>query len=40
MNQAALELSYTKIYASEDGKITNRSAEEGAFINAGAPLFQ
>lgn len=39
MNQAALELSYTKIYASEDGKITNRSAEEGAFINAGAPLF-
>ena len=39
MNQAKLELSYTKIYASEDGKITNRSAEEGAFINAGAPLF-
>ena len=39
MNQTKLELSYTKIYASEDGKITNRSAEEGAFINAGAPLF-
>lgn len=39
MNQAKLELSYTKIYASEDGKITNRSAEEGAYINAGAPLF-
>lgn len=39
MNQAKLELSYTKIFASEDGKITNRSAEEGAFINAGAPLF-
>ena len=39
MEQAELELSYTKIYASEDGKITNRSAEEGAFINAGAPLF-
>lgn len=39
MNQAKLELSYTKIYANEDGKITNRSAEEGAFINAGAPLF-
>ena len=39
MNQAKLELSYTKIYANEDGKITNRSAEEGAYINAGAPLF-
>ena len=39
MNQAKLELSYTKIYANEDGKITNKSAEEGAFINAGAPLF-
>lgn len=39
MEQSKLELSYTKIYASEDGKITNRSAEEGAFTNAGAPLF-
>lgn len=39
MKQAKLELSYTKIYASEDGKITNRSAENGAFIHAGAPLF-
>ena len=39
MRQAELELSYTKIYATEDGKITNRSAEAGAFINAGAPLF-
>lgn len=39
MKQAELELSYTKIYASDDGKITNRSAEEGAYINAGAPLF-
>ena len=39
MKQAELELSYTKIYAPDDGKITNRSAEEGAYINAGAPLF-
>lgn len=39
MEQAALEISYTKIYAAEDGKITNRSAEEGAFINVGAPMF-
>ncbi len=39
MKQAELELSYTEIKANEDGKITNRSAEEGAFINAGAPVF-
>ena len=39
MNQAKLELSYTKIYAPEDGKITNRSAEAGAFIHAGTPMF-
>ena len=39
VKECELNLSYTKIYASEDGKITNRSAEEGAFINAGAPLF-
>ena len=39
MKQAELNLSYTKIYATEDGKITNRSAEAGAYINAGAPVF-
>ena len=39
MEQAKLELSYTKIYAADDGKITNRSAEEGAYIHTGAPLF-
>ncbi len=39
MKQAALELSYTKIFAPCDGQITNRSAEKGAFIHAGAPLF-
>lgn len=39
MKQAKLELSYTKIYAPEDGKITNRSAEAGAFIHSGSPLF-
>lgn len=39
LKQAELELSYTKIYAPEDGKITNRSAENGAFIHAGSPLF-
>lgn len=39
MEQAKLDLSYTKIYASEDGKITNRSAEEGAYIHTGSPMF-
>lgn len=39
MKQAELELSYTSVFAGEDGKITNRSAEEGAFIHAGAPMF-
>ena len=39
MRQAELELSYTKIYAPEDGKITNRSAEAGAFTSVGSPLF-
>ncbi len=39
MNQAKLELSYTKIYAPEDGKITNRTAEAGAYTHAGTPMF-
>ncbi len=39
VEQTELELSYTKIYAPEDGKITNRSAEKGAFVGVGAPLF-
>ena len=39
MKQAKLELSYTKIYAPEDGKITNRTAEAGAYTHAGTPLF-
>ena len=39
MKQTKLELSYTKIYAPEDGKITNRSAEAGAYAHAGSPLF-
>ncbi len=39
VKQAQLELSYTKIYAPEDGKITNRSAEKGAFVGMASPLF-
>ena len=38
VEQAQLELSYTKIYAPEDGKVTNRSAEKGAFVGVGSPL--
>ena len=36
--QAELELSYTKIYAPEDGRITRKSVEEGAFVQVGQPL--
>ena len=39
LEQAKLQLSYSKIYAPQDGIITSRTAEEGAFIHAGAPLF-
>lgn len=34
-----LNLSYTKIYASQDGKITNRSVEQGNFVQTAQPLF-
>lgn len=34
-----LNLSYTKIYASHDGKITNRSVEEGNYVQIAQPLF-
>jgi len=37
-DQAKLNLSYTKIYAPKSGIITNRSVEEGAFVQAGQPL--
>ncbi|MDD3013247.1 MAG: HlyD family secretion protein [Candidatus Gastranaerophilales bacterium] len=37
-DQAKLNLSYTKIYAPKAGVITNRSVEEGAFVQAGQPL--
>lgn len=36
--QAELELSYTKIYAPEDGRVTRKSVEEGAYIQIGQPL--
>ncbi len=36
--QAELELSYTKIYAPEDGRVTRKSVEQGALIQIGQPL--
>ena len=37
--QAKINLSYTKIFAPEDGKITGKSVEPGAYIYTGQPLF-
>lgn len=36
--QAELELSYTKIYATEDGRVTRKSVERGALVQIGQPL--
>lgn len=36
--QAELELSYTKVYAPEDGRVTRKSVEEGALVQVGQPL--
>ena len=38
VEQAELELSYTKIYATEDGRVTRKSVEEGALVQIGEPL--
>ncbi|HEY0429858.1 MAG TPA: HlyD family secretion protein [Pyrinomonadaceae bacterium] len=38
VHQAELELSYTKIYAPDDGYITRKTIEEGQFVQPGAPL--
>ena len=34
-----LNLSYTKIYASQDGKITHRTVEQGKYVQTAQPLF-
>ncbi len=39
IEQDELNLSYTKIYAVQDGMITNRTAEEGNYVKIGQPLF-
>jgi membrane fusion protein (multidrug efflux system) len=36
--QAELELSYTKIYAPESGRVTRKAVEEGALVQVGQPL--
>jgi len=36
--QAELELSYTKIYAPDSGRVTRKSVEEGALLQVGQPM--
>lgn len=36
--QAELELSYTKIYAPEDGTVTRKTIEEGQLVQIGTPM--
>lgn len=38
VHAAELELSYTKIYAPEDGYVTKKNVEEGQLVQVGAPL--
>ncbi len=38
VTQAKLDLSYTKIYAPQDGLITNRSVEQGNYVQIAQPL--
>jgi membrane fusion protein (multidrug efflux system) len=38
VEQSELELSYTKIYATETGRVTRKSVEEGALVQIGQPL--
>ena len=38
VDQAELELSYTKIYAPEDGYVTQKTIEEGQLVQVGTPL--
>jgi len=38
LHEAELELSYTKIYAPEDGYVTRKTVEEGQLVAIGTPL--
>lgn len=37
--QAQLNLSYTKIYAPQDGTVSNKRVEVGTYVQVGSPLF-
>jgi membrane fusion protein, multidrug efflux system len=39
VRQAELDLSYTKVYAPEDGRVTKKSVEQGALLQPGQALF-
>ena len=39
MDKAELDLSYTKIYAPQDGTVSGKRAEVGAYVQTGSPLF-
>ncbi len=39
VEKAKLDLSYTKIYAAENGKITHRTVEQGNYIQTAQPMF-
>lgn len=39
LHQAELELSYTKLYAAESGRVTRKSVEPGAYVQVGQTLF-
>ena len=39
VEQDELNLSYTKVYASSDGKITNRLVEQGNYVQTAQPMF-
>lgn len=39
LDQAKLNLSYTNIYAPQDGTVSSRKVEEGLYVNVGSPLF-
>lgn len=38
-DKAALDLSYTKIYAPQAGTVSSRRVEKGMYVTAGSPLF-
>ena len=39
VEQEELNLSYTKIYAAADGRITNRTVEQGNYVQVAQPMF-